>query len=207
MKQDNHKSRKLNQHKGVVNFLTKPIYKLLLNAESSLSEYEIIRYLKDESYLPTDADNKSQLALFKTNFLVMNALYELQELMRLEGKSLLISVLAIEIRPLSNNLTGQAISNETDASMREYYLDWSNLEETTNEDVELLLDGFWQKYSAYDNRFEYLNVLGLNHDASWDDISVCYRRLISEHHPDMGGENNRFIKIREAYEQLKRLNS
>lgn len=207
MNQDNHKSSRMNQQGGVVNFLTKPIYTLLLNATSSLSEHEIICHLKNDGHLITHADNNSQLTLFKTHFLVMNALYALQELVWAEGKTLSISALAIEVRPLADGLGENLLSNEADAIMREYYLDWSNLEKTTNEDVEMLLNGFWEKYLAYDNRYKYLNILGLNHDACWDDISICYRRLISEHHPDMGGEDDRFIEIREAYEQLKQLYS
>ncbi|MDA9216512.1 DnaJ domain-containing protein [bacterium] len=50
---------------------------------------------------------------------------------------------------------------------------------------------------------EYLNVLGLNEDASLEEIKKKYRKLSLKCHPDKeGGSAEEFIKISEAYEKL-----
>jgi molecular chaperone DnaJ len=46
------------------------------------------------------------------------------------------------------------------------------------------------------------DVLGLTKDASQDDIKKAYRKLAREHHPDKGGDAEKFKKVQEAYEIL-----
>lgn len=46
---------------------------------------------------------------------------------------------------------------------------------------------------------DYYNVLGLNKNATTDDIKQAYRKLASKHHPDKGGDTADFQKIQEAY--------
>ena len=41
-------------------------------------------------------------------------------------------------------------------------------------------------------------VLGLSEDASEDDVKKAYRKLSLEHHPDRGGDKEKFIAITEA---------
>jgi curved DNA-binding protein len=43
------------------------------------------------------------------------------------------------------------------------------------------------------------STLGVNEDASPDDIKQAYRRLAKQHHPDKGGDTAMFQKIQEAY--------
>jgi len=45
-------------------------------------------------------------------------------------------------------------------------------------------------------------VLGVRPDAEADDIKRAYRRLAREHHPDAGGEEERFKELSRAYEVL-----
>lgn len=45
-------------------------------------------------------------------------------------------------------------------------------------------------------------TLGVNKDATQDEIKKAYRRLASKHHPDKGGSNEEFQKIEEAYRTL-----
>jgi molecular chaperone DnaJ len=45
-------------------------------------------------------------------------------------------------------------------------------------------------------------VLNISRDASDDEIKKAYRKLALEHHPDKGGDENRFKQINEAYSIL-----
>lgn len=46
------------------------------------------------------------------------------------------------------------------------------------------------------------DVLGLSKEATTDDIKKAYRKLAREHHPDKGGDPEKFKKVQEAYEVL-----
>ena len=45
-------------------------------------------------------------------------------------------------------------------------------------------------------------TLGVRSDATTDEIKLAYRRLASQHHPDKGGDKNRFQEIQKAYDTL-----
>jgi molecular chaperone DnaJ len=49
---------------------------------------------------------------------------------------------------------------------------------------------------------DYYEVLGLNKNATADEIKKSYRKLAKEHHPDKGGDENLFKEISEAYDVL-----
>lgn len=49
---------------------------------------------------------------------------------------------------------------------------------------------------------DYYSVLGLKKGASVDEIKKAYRSLAMKHHPDRGGDENRFKEIAQAYEFL-----
>ena len=46
------------------------------------------------------------------------------------------------------------------------------------------------------------SILGVQRDAAAEDIKAAYRRLAKDHHPDLGGDPDRFIEIQKAYQQL-----
>src|SRR5205085_2549179 len=50
---------------------------------------------------------------------------------------------------------------------------------------------------------DYYEVLGVGKSASPDEIKKAFRRLAVEHHPDRGGNEEKFKEINEAYEILK----
>ena len=48
----------------------------------------------------------------------------------------------------------------------------------------------------------YYETLGIDRGASPDDIKRAYRKMASQHHPDKGGDKNKFQEIEEAYRIL-----
>jgi DnaJ-class molecular chaperone len=49
---------------------------------------------------------------------------------------------------------------------------------------------------------DYYSTLGVNRTASADEIKKAYRSLAMKHHPDRGGDANKFKEIEEAYRIL-----
>jgi len=49
---------------------------------------------------------------------------------------------------------------------------------------------------------DYYKILGINTTASQEEIKKTYRKLSKTHHPDMGGNENKFKEISEAYDTL-----
>ena len=52
----------------------------------------------------------------------------------------------------------------------------------------------------------YYDVLGVPTDATEADIKKAFRKLASQHHPDKGGDTDKFQQIQEAYETLSNVN-
>ncbi len=50
---------------------------------------------------------------------------------------------------------------------------------------------------------DYYEVLGVSRNASADEIKKAFRKAAIEHHPDRGGDEQKFKEINEAYEVLK----
>jgi len=49
---------------------------------------------------------------------------------------------------------------------------------------------------------DFYQILGVNQNATQDEIKKTYRKLAVEHHPDKGGDENKFKKISEAYDTI-----
>ncbi|MFX0071558.1 MAG: DnaJ domain-containing protein, partial [Candidatus Hermodarchaeota archaeon] len=60
--------------------------------------------------------------------------------------------------------------------------------------------------SSRQNKRDYYEVLGVDKDATEDQIKLAYRRLAKKYHPDVNKEDpnakDKFIEVQEAYEVL-----
>jgi DnaJ-class molecular chaperone len=49
-------------------------------------------------------------------------------------------------------------------------------------------------------------ILGVEASAGQDEIKAAYRKLAMKHHPDRGGDEAQFVKVKQAYEALEKSN-
>ena len=169
---------------------------------AGLSEYELVECLPKNHPLLNAEDEETHLILFRKHFLVMNALYQLQGELFERGRYLAISPLEIRLEPAGNSGMASLPSDGAAAALRDYYLDWSQFDQTDGAEVNDMLTRFWGRYLAIDKRLEALEILDLPADAAWETVKRTYRQLAAKHHPDKGGDVARFRAVREAYEVL-----
>ncbi|MFI8737506.1 DNA-J related domain-containing protein [Ectopseudomonas toyotomiensis] len=184
--------------------LAEQALQLLQAAPDGIAEYTLIQQLKDRhsSHVP-NLPLADKLVLFRTHFLLFNALYRLRERLWQEQTHLLeISPLCIRLLPYQ---PGNAALSERDA-LRDYYLDMSNLQGTDERDVERLLTSFWTRMQGGEEKQAALELFELANERSLDlpRIKQRYRQMVSEHHPDRGGSTERLQSINLAMEILER---
>jgi hypothetical protein len=177
-----------------------PILGYLREQESSCSLIDLVKLCEQHFYSLIGGDVDLQVVTFQKNFFVMNALYQIQRDIQTEGFSLTIFPLDICIVP--NNFEGKGKLATRDINLAHYYLDWSNLDNITVEDVEQLFSSFWQRYRATDKVDAAFAVLGIEQSVGRFEIRKAYKNKVLINHPDKGGRAEDFIKIREAYEIL-----
>ncbi|SFO81120.1 DNA-J related protein [Ectopseudomonas composti] len=184
--------------------LTEQVLQLLQAAPDGIAEYTLIQQLKDRhsSHIP-NLPLADKLVLFRTHFLLFNALYRLRDQLWQQRTHLLqISPLSIRLQPYQ---TGSAALSERDA-LRDYYLDMSNLQDTDERDVERLLTSFWTRMQGGEEKQAALELFELSDERTIDlpRIKLRYRQMVSEHHPDRGGSTERLQSINLAMEILQR---
>ncbi|APU31089.1 molecular chaperone DnaJ [Ectopseudomonas alcaliphila JAB1] len=184
--------------------LTEQVLQLLQAAPDGIAEYTLIQQLKDRhsGHVP-NLPLADKLVLFRTHFLLFNALYRLRERLWQEQTHLLeISPLCIRLQPYQ---PGNAALSERDA-LRDYYLDMKNLEGTDERDVERLLTSFWTRMQGGEEKQAALELFELANERTLDlpRIKLRYRQMVSAHHPDRGGSTERLQSINLAMEILER---
>ncbi|TBU93483.1 DNA-J related domain-containing protein [Phytopseudomonas dryadis] len=184
--------------------LSDQLLELLRAAPDGLGEYELIQQLKQRrsSHIP-HLPLSDRLVLFRTHFLLFNALYVLRDRLHARQAALLqISPLNIRLLPYQ---AGTAALGEHDP-LRDYYLDMRQLRETDEQDVARLLASFWTRMQGGEERQAALALFELEQSRSLDlaTIKQRYRQLVSLHHPDRGGSTERLQTINHAMEILQR---
>ena len=185
--------------------LAEQLHELLRAAPAGISEFQLIQQLKarHSTHIPNlGLDDK--LVLFRTHFLLFNALYLLRE--RLWGREeahLQISPLCVQLQPWHSGGEGLAQHDP----LRDYYLHLNNLRDTTERDVEKLLASFWTRMQGSDEKRAALELFELDRSPqplTLELIKHRYRQLVSLHHPDRGGSTQRLQSINLAMEILAR---
>ncbi len=184
--------------------LAEQVLQLLQAAPDGIAEYTLIQQLKDRhsGHVP-NLPLADKLVLFRTHFLLFNALYRLRDRLWQEQTHLLeISPLCIRLLPYQ---PGNAALSERD-ELRDYYLDMSQLRDTDERDVERLLTSFWTRMQGGEEKQAALELFELANERTLDlpRIKLRYRQMVSAHHPDRGGSTERLQSINLAMEILER---
>ena len=161
-------------------------------------EYDIICHLKSLKLIDKNALS-SPLSLFRHHFLIYNCLYRLQLNCTVHQKYFLnISSVNIQVSAftLETDNNDQHVSHYDPLAL--FYLDLSHLENSNEQQVQSLLDKFWQHYFCDDKKQQALSILELSEASNFKDIKKQYRRLAMIHHPDRGGDSEKLTAIHQA---------
>jgi hypothetical protein len=202
------------------NHLIEPIQCMLEAATAPFSEYELISQLQDQEWLASIGSTNT-VSLYSAHFLVYNALFQLHSYYLDGHQCLTISALVISLDGVddrdvrdddsgvqSKGLEVNSRYNQADiASLRDYYLDWDNLENATKDSVDTLLNGFWDRFVSNDDYANALTLLQLSSGSEaigLPQVKVAYQRLAMKLHPDRGGDVEQFQRINWAFGVLRR---
>lgn len=188
------------------NPLVGPILAILKNHPNGVSEFDILKALKEQLPEFGQLADDTNLLLFRQHFLIMNALYQLQNSLWQED-NLTLSISAMRIHLISASQThlsdSTTLSDSVDAKLAAYYLDWEEYEKTGIDEVSHLLNSFYKGISLSGDRDSALKTLQIqSNNPTKTVIKQQYRKLAQQHHPDRGGDQDLFIDLRQAYEYL-----
>lgn len=175
---------------------------ILENKIEGISEYELIQSLSQSSFANgLDINMADNFSLFQTHFILFHGLYLLRESLHAEQKAILqINSSCIVLKPY---LLGESNEVAEHDELGRYYLDWQNFQQASVESVGQMLDDFWMKFSAAEQRIEALAILGLEDGVQYPAIRLRYRELAMQHHPDRGGDDDELRRINQAMQILK----
>jgi hypothetical protein len=183
-----------------------PMLEVLRKQPSGWKVHTLASHLSELGYIPA-LDASPEKDLFKRNFLIMNALYQLQETLYPDNW-LQVEAMNIVLLP-SHQKFGREI--DIDDPLREYYLQWQNYEAEEGE-VKRLLNEFWSRYRQYIggngsqsiDRARALSLFELPADATAAEIRKRWRKLALKWHPDReNGNSERFRILCEAWNVLR----
>lgn len=177
---------------------------LTIIQQKSVSEFELIKLLQSEPYNIFDQNIfQDNLALFQTHFLVYHVLYKLNDF-GINSKSFYLDILptSIQLMPYQESDGSNLQVGSTDSKLRDYYLDLTHFSDTDEQEVETLLDDFWQKFIVTNNQEQLVDALelfGYSAPPTLSELKKDYRQLSNTHHPDKGGSVTEFQKLNSAY--------
>ncbi|MDW1591551.1 MULTISPECIES: DNA-J related domain-containing protein [unclassified Vibrio] len=191
---------------AIENPLLWPMLEILRKQPSNWKVHTLASWLGEQGYI-SKLDDSPDKDLFKRNFLIMNALYQLQDTLYPDSW---LQVEAMDIQLMSSM---EALRHKIDIHdpLREYYLDWRNYEADEDE-VRRLLNEFWTTYQKFIggssvasvDKTKALSLFELNTDATPAEIRKQWRKLALRWHPDReNGDAERFRVLCEAWNVLR----
>jgi len=164
--------------------------------QTGIKEYDLIQLLKGYGFFETPGGTPMPPhVIFQIHFMLFHVLYVLRDRLLIDKQGYLeIDVLKIQLLPYQK---GNAAITTHD-KLREYYLDLTNLENTTEDEINELIDSFWTGLGRHGKRDEALDTLGLVDPVTNENIRETYRKLVMKHHPDRGGDKDRLQAINSA---------
>ncbi|MCG9640208.1 DnaJ domain-containing protein [Vibrio sp. Isolate34] len=183
-----------------------PIMEVLKQKPSGWKVHTLAANLNELGLVPV-LDLVPEKELFKKNFLIMNALYQLQETLYPDSW---LQVQAMDIELMNGRYHGSTHTIDLEDPLRDYYINWLNYEADEGE-VKRLLNEFWTRYKKFVggsetdmDRTRALNLFELPLDATQHDIRKRWRRLALRWHPDRDeGNTAKFQTLCEAWNVLR----
>jgi len=172
------------------------------------SEYQIFKLLQETPYSLFDKNCLSEsLLLFQSHFILFHVLYQLRAQFLLNKQAdMCINASLIRLLPYHSHAKGLEAENK----LEKYYLDWNNFAQTKEQDVEFLLDTFWQKMAGkvvVNTDPELVEAAYLAFELPMDSelrlVKARYHKLQHIHHPDKGGCYQQAQQIEQHFQQLK----
>lgn len=182
-------------------FISRTLLDIEITPTGSLSEYQLLTLIEQQQ--PEFFDSlPNPRSLYQKHFWLFHHLYLLKPDFLRRGFHLSVSALSIALTPSTDG--GTAI-DEADP-LAEFYLDKNNLYLSENEIADMQ-KRFWQRYLALENKAEAIKALELTgvRPLTLGIIKKQYQRLAQKHHPDKGGDPERFHFIQQAFKELKLL--
>ncbi|GLQ71264.1 molecular chaperone DnaJ [Vibrio sp. vnigr-6D03] len=187
------------------NPLVWPIMEVLKKKHEGWKVHTLASHLSELGIIPF-LDSSPEKDLFKRNFLMMNALYQLQETLYPDAW---VQVQAMDIQ-LKNDTQTREYEIDVEDPLRDYYTDWSNYE-AENGEVKRLLNEFWTRYrnfvgshSGDMTRQKALRLFELDDTSTQTEIRKQWRRMALKWHPDReGGNTEKFRTLCEAWHLLR----
>lgn len=172
-------------------------------------EFELIQLLQKPPYALFDSSALSnQLTLFQTHFLIYHCLYLLRQQYQQNDAGFLM-ITALEIQLI--NRQNQSPETQEDIKLQSYYLELRHLQETTEAEVNALIDDFWLRMggrivaqpsqSEIDEALRFFEVDVKT--ADWRTVKQQYRRKMHLLHPDKGGLTNDAQRAQQYFDILR----
>ncbi len=154
--------------------------------------------------LHSDLAISADLQLFQRHFVLYHLLFRLQHSLFKQAQGYLRIDLA-KVQYLPQTTAPESLQ---DASRREYYLNWHHYYQMTEQLLDAQLNAFWHYASTQRPVIDNMptktaeNILSLSAGYNLAQLKKAYRSKALQLHPDRGGDQQQFIALRQAYQQL-----
>jgi hypothetical protein len=188
------------------NLLVPIIRRLLLECQGRIKLTDLYSQAKEalDGIIKNAPDQHFLLNTFSENFLLMNAVYQIQQHDFDAGYYLLFDGLYIHYQSIEKcEAFGMELSQPKDV-MADYYLDWSNYDAVELSELQNMMQQFWSRFSDSDQLSQAYETLEI--DANDQQgitpklIKKQFKKLSLTHHPDKGGDQTQFVAVQRAYQ-------